>query len=391
MWFFRSPEIFFGEDALTHLSELQGKRAFIVTDKVLAGLGFVNRIKEQLEIAGIPSDLFDEVEPQPSLQTVRRGAEQMMASNPDWIIGLGGGSCMDAARAMWIHYERPDIDPEAINPFDQLGLRSKARLICIPTTAGTGSESGYGVVLTDTESKRKLTLGAREATADIALVDPQFTQFLPRIVTADTGIDVLTHAIEGYTCTWANDFTDGPCLKAIYLVFQYLPRAVKNGADDMQAREKMANAASIAGLALGNSTVALAHALGHSTGALFPQLTHGRVTALFLPYTIEYTANGQDDNRCYRDIAYILGLSVENDEEATRMLVLAIRDLIAEIGLPLSLASAGISADEFESKLAGMVERAEFDANLLAGRRIPEADEIEKLYRYAYEGKSIDF
>ncbi len=391
MWFFRSPEIYFGEDSLAYLSELQGKRAFIVTDAVLEGLGYVQRVREQLEIAGIPSDLFAEVEPQPSLQTVRRGAKQMMDSQPDWVIGLGGGSCMDAARAMWIHYERPDIDPEAINPFDQLGLRSKARLICIPTTAGTGSESGYGVVLTDTETHRKLTLGAREATADIAIVDPQFSQHLPQQVTIDTGIDVLTHAIEGYTCTWANDFTDGPCLKAAHLVFNYLPRAAKNGADDMQAREKMANAAAIAGLALGNSTVALAHALGHSAGALLPQLTHGRITALFLPYTIEFTANGAEDNRRYQDIAYILGLKAENDRQAATELVKAIQGLMSDVGLPLNLADAGISVAEFEEKLPGMVERAEFDANLLAGRRIPDEAEIEKLIRYAYDGRSIDF
>ena len=266
MWFFRSPEIIFGDGALDHLDELQGNHAFIVTDGVLAGLGFVDRVVEKLENAGISHTTFAEVEPQPSLQTVRRGAAAMLENSPDWIIGLGGGSCMDAARAMWILYECPDLDPAEINPFDHLGLRTKAKLMCIPTTSGTGSEAGYGVVLTDTEAQRKLTLGSREATADLAIVDPQFTEHLPPAVTVDTGIDVLTHAIEGYTCTWANDFTDGPCLKAVHLVFRYLPRVVEHGADDMEAREKMANAATIAGLALGNSTVALAHALGHSAG-----------------------------------------------------------------------------------------------------------------------------
>lgn len=296
---------------------------------------------------------------------------------------------MDAARAMWILYERPDVDPAAISPMETLGLRQKARLLCIPTTAGTGSETGYAVVLTDTEQQRKLTLGAPEATADLAVVDPLFTAHLPRQATADTGIDALTHAVEGYTSTWANDFTDGPCLKAIDLVFHYLPRAVAQGAQDMEAREKMANAATIAGLALGNSAVALAHALGHSAGALFSELPHGRITALFLPYTIEFTANGGGGR--YQDIAYMLRLPASTAEEAAASLAQAIRDLMESVGLPLSLKDAGISPTEFASMLQPMCARADVDANLLMGRRIPDDEELKKLFEYAYEGRPIDF
>ena len=391
MWFFRAPEVYFGQDSLSHLAELKGRLAFIVTDRVLASLGFVERVSEQLNVAGIASQLYSDVEPQPSLETVREGAAQMLAAGPDWIIGLGGGSCMDAARAMWILYEHPDIDPASISPLEDIELRQKARLICIPTTAGTGSEAGYAMVLTDNIEKRKLTLATRNATADLAIVDPQFTANLPRGVTVDTGIDVLTHAIEGYTSTWANDFTDGPCLKAIHLVFRYLPRAAKHGAEDLHARERMANAATLAGLALGNSAVALAHALGHSAGALLPQLTHGRVTALFLPYTIEYNMIGVEDLRRYQDISYILGLAADDPRQATRALVRAIRDLQQELELPLSLRDAGISEEAFQERIAGMVERAEFDANLLMGQRIPDVEELEKLFRYAYQGREVDF
>ncbi|MBK8985277.1 MAG: iron-containing alcohol dehydrogenase [Chloroflexi bacterium] len=389
MWFFHCPEISFGEDALSHLATIQGQRAFIVTDAVIQQLGFVTAVQDQLTAAGLESQVFAEVEPDPSLQTVRRGAAQMLAYEPDWIIGLGGGSSMDAAKAMWIHYERPDIEPEAINPFESLGLRQKARLICIPTTAGTGSEAGYGIILTDTENARKLTLGSPEATPDIAIVDPYFTANLPRQVTADTGIDVLTHAMEAYIATWANDFTDGLCLQAIRLVFAYLPRAAANGVNDPEAREKMANAATIAGMVLGNSSVALAHALGHSAGALLHQLPHGRITAIFLPYTLQFVANGGYGR--FQDIAHTLQLPAANETEATASVIQAIFHLLDTIGQPKSLQAAGIATDQFVELLPIMVEHVEMDANLLMSPRIPDTSEVEKLLQYAYEGRAVDF
>jgi alcohol dehydrogenase class IV len=389
MWFFRSPEICFGEDARTQLALLNGRRAFIVTDPVILSLGYVDAVQAELTKAGLDSQVFAEVEPDPCLETVRRGAQLMLAYEPDWVIGLGGGSSMDAAKAMWIHYERPDIEPDAINPFEPLGLRQKARLICIPTTAGTGSEAGYGIVLTDTDNARKLTLGAPEATPDMAIVDPYFTANLPTQVTADTGIDVLTHAIEAYLATWANDFTDGLCLQAIRLVFAYLPRAVANGVADPEAREKMANAATIAGLVLGNSSVALAHALGHSAGALFHQAPHGRITATFLPYTLQFVANGGHGR--FRDIANVLLLPAATENEAVASIVQAIFDLLDAIGQPKSLQAAGIPEDQFVELLPIMVEHVEMDANLLMSPRIPDTTETEKLLQYAYEGRVIDF
>lgn len=389
MWFFRAPHITFGEDALSQLATIQGQRAFIVTDPVIEQLGFVATVQEQLAAAGLESAVFAEVEPDPSLNTVRRGAAQMHAYEPDWIIGLGGGSSMDAAKAMWIHYERPDLDPEAINPFDELGLRQKARLICIPTTAGTGSEAGYALILTDTDNARKLTLGAPEATPDMAIVDPYFTAKLPRQVTADTGIDVLTHAIEAYLATWANDFTDGLCLQAMRLVFNYLPRAAANGHGDMEAREKMANAATIAGMVLGNSTVALAHALGHSAGALLGGLPHGRITGIFLPYTLQFVANG--GNGRFQDLAHTLHLPANDENEAAANLVAAIFDLFEQVGLPHCLATAGVPEDQFNALLPTMIAHVEMDANLLMSPRIPDTTEVEKLLQYAYDGRAVDF
>ncbi|GJM40928.1 MAG: hypothetical protein DHS20C20_12100 [Ardenticatenaceae bacterium] len=389
MWFFKCPEFFFGEDALSQLEMLPGKRAFIVTDANIAKLGFPDMVQKTLADANIDSQIFAEVEPDPSLQTVQRGADAMLAYEPDWIIGLGGGSSMDAAKAMWILYERPGIEPESISPMEDLGLRQKARLICIPTTAGTGSESNYGIVLTDTAEKRKLTLGSREATPDIAIVDPIFTKNLPAFITADTGIDVWGHAIEAYSCGWANDFTDGLCLQAARMVYKYLPRAVADGPNDEEAREKMANAASIAGITLGNSQVALAHALGHSAGALFKTIPHGRITAIFLPYTIEFVANGGVGR--YADLAAMIGQPTDDEAEAAKNLVSATRDLMRQIDLPISLQEAGISAADLEENMETLVEHVMIDTNTLMSRRIPEFDEIEKLFQYAFDGRSVDF
>ncbi|HEY53506.1 MAG TPA: iron-containing alcohol dehydrogenase, partial [Caldilineae bacterium] len=197
MWFFDCPEIVYGEDALSQLEELNGERAFIVTDPVLHELGFTARIAALLTTAGLEVTHFSEVEPEPSLQTVQRGAEQMRGFKPDWIVGLGGGSAMDAAKAMWVLYERPDLQPDEISPMMELNIGKLAKLIAIPTTAGTGSEATWATVLTDKSDGRKLALGSRETVPTIAIVDPALTLDLPARVTADTGLDALTHAIEG--------------------------------------------------------------------------------------------------------------------------------------------------------------------------------------------------
>jgi alcohol dehydrogenase class IV len=387
MWYFGSPLIVFGEDALSELARIEGKRAFIVTDPNLAQLGFVDMVGQQLAAAGLAYEVFDEVEPDPSLQTVRRGAERMRQYAPDWIIGLGGGSSMDAAKAMWVLYEHPDMVPEEINPVVPLDMRQKARLITIPTTSGTGAETTWAVVLTDTADERKLVLGARENMADMAIVDPAFVGNLPPQITADTGMDALTHAVEGYTAMWHNDFCDGLCLMATKLVFDYLPRAVADG-QDKEAREKMHNAASIAGLGFGNSVAALAHAMGHSLGAVF-HIPHGRAVGLFLPYTIEFV--GQPAAERFADIVRFIGHSRPSTEDAPATLANDIRDLARSVHQPLSLQEAGLSQEQFEAGLPRLIENAEMDATLVVTPRIPEGGELERLFRCAFDGKPIDF
>jgi len=388
MWYFVTPEVVFGQDAVSRLAQLEGKAAFIVTDGNMVKLGFVDKVKEQLSQAGIESSVFDGVEPDPSVETVKKGASEMSLYKPDWVVALGGGSVLDAAKAMWVLYERPDVRIEELNPFGPpLGLRSKARLVCIPTTSGTGAEATWGIVLTVTEEKRKMSVGSRETTPDIAIVDPQFALEMPPELTAQTGMDVLTHAIEGFTSTWKNDFSDGPCLRAIQLVFQYLPKAYKDG-KDLEAREKMHNAGCMAGIGFINSMCALAHATGHSLGGIF-HTPHGRAVGLFLPYTIEFIGDAREE--LWAEIAYSIRLQVPEGKKAAPILAQGIRDLARGINEPLSIKELGIPSDSFDNSMEKLVDYAMADFQLVTTARSPSSEETEKFFRYAYEGKSIDF
>jgi alcohol dehydrogenase class IV len=389
MWFFNSPEIVFGEEALSYLERLEGKRAFIVTDPVISKLGHPARVKAALEAAGFEVAIFDRVESDPSLETVRAGAAAMTEFQPDWIVGLGGGSSLDAAKGMWVLYERPDIDPEGINPIEVLHLRRKARLVAIPTTSGTGSEATWAIVLTNVAERRKIGLGSREAMPDMAILDPSFVMSLPPRVTADTGMDALTHAVEGFSCQWHNDISDGLCLKAAQMVFEYLPRAYRNG-NDAEARLKMHVAAGIAGLGFGNAMASLAHGMGHSLGGVF-HVPHGRGVSLFLPYTIEYCANGDPGSTRYSEIARFLVLPHASEKEAAASLASAIRRLQESLEQPRTIAACGISRGDFDKDLGLLVFNAGNDNQTVTSTRMPDDVEMRRLFEYAYEGKSIDF
>ena len=389
MWFFTSPQIVYGEDALSYLEQIQGTKALIVTDPTLHQLGLTAKVEAPLHAAGMETAIFAEVEPEPSLQTVLRGAKVAQDYGPDLIIGLGGGSPMDAAKAIAVLYEDPEINLEELAPWAPLTF-TKCKLIAIPTTAGTGSETTWAIVLTDTESKRKLSTGHRAMVPFLAVLDPILTQFLPPRITADTGLDVLTHAIEGYAGTWHNDFCDGMCLQAAKLVFQHLVEAVENGKVNLEARERMINAAAIAGLGFGNANAALAHAMGHSLGAYFKQ-PHGRVVGLLLPYTVEYCLRGDTETR-YGDLARFAGLTQSQDEmEAGTILVQAIRALAERIGQPASIADLGIDRAAFDAGMHTLIEHAEGDTQIVTSTRVPDGEELQQLFDYAFEGKPIDF
>lgn len=387
MWFFSSPHIVFGEDALDYIEELQGKRAFIVTDKVLNNLGLGDKIRQRFEDAGMEVMVFDEVEPEPSLGTVKRGSQVMADFEPDWVVGLGGGSCMDAAKAMWALYERPDLEPDEISPLAPLGVRNKARLVTIPTTSGTGSECTWMVILSDLEEKRKITMGSHELIADYALVDPALVMEMPSQLAADTGMDALAQAIESYTSTWRNDFAAGLCLHAVRMVFDFLSRSVKNGADDPEAREKMHLAASIAGLGMSNSQASLSHVLGHALGAQF-KVPHGRAVGLYLPYTMEWFLPVATES--YAELARSIGLPASTDEEGARSLIQAVRDLLRELGQPMTVAELNIDRQAYEAAIPTMVYTGLGDA-AASSPRVPSKEEHASLFRYAYDGRSVDF
>jgi alcohol dehydrogenase class IV len=390
MWYFRSPEIIFGPDALEHLTYLTGRRAFIVTDATLVKFGFARQVQAKLKQAGIDSEIYSQVEAEPAIATIQAGAAAMAAYQPDWVVGLGGGSPIDAAKAMWILYENPDINLLAVNPFEPFNLRQKARMVAISATSGTGAEVTWGIVLTDPADQRKVAVGSPQNIPDIAIVDPSLAVTMPPRLTADTGMDALTHAVEGYTSSWNNDFSDGLCLKATQLVFQYLPRAVANSAD-LEAREKMHNAAAIAGLGFINSMCSLAHALGHSLGAVY-NLPHGRTVGLFLPYTIQYNACNQSEPPRYQDLAAFLGLPATTPHQGAATLVQAIRQLAVEIGQPLTIQQAiPISFSDFEESLDKLVENATSDTQIITSLRSPDAADIRQLFIYAYYGQDIDW
>jgi len=387
MWYFVSPQVVFGEGALDALDDVQGRQALIVTDVSLVQLGLVERVSDRLKKAGLQVSVFDAVESDPSVETVLCGAQVAQSTRPDWIVGLGGGSPMDAAKAIWVLYERPDLEPAEINPFIRLDLRRKARLITIPTTSGTGAEVTWAIVLSDRVEQRKMGLGNRENAADIAIVDPAMAAGMPPRLTADTGLDALTHAVEGYTCSWHTDLTDGLCLKAIRNVLSFLPRAVADGSD-MEARERLANAATCAGLGFGNAMASLAHAMGHALGAIF-HVPHGRAVSLFLPYTIDFM--GREAPERFAELAALIGCSPSTGEGGARALAERIRTLIAQIGNPTRLADLGLQRAAYEAQLTKLVDDAFNDTQMVTACRGPSYEELTQLFVAAYDGESVDF
>jgi len=376
-----------GEDALDYLRCLRGERALVITDRVLASLGLAERVASLLREAGLEVRVFDRVEPEPSRRVVEEAVHLAREFEPDWIIGLGGGSCMDVAKAAFVLYERPDLTLDEIAPLAELGLRKKARLLNIPTTSGTGSEATWAIVITDEREKRKMELASREVVADVAILDPSLPASMPPRLTADTGLDALTHALEAYVSRWHNDFSDALALWAIRAVFRYLPRAYRNG-QDAEAREKLHNAATMAGMAFSNSQICIAHAMGHALGALF-KVPHGRSVAVFLPYTIEYNARAAADR--YAEVADALGLGGEGAAEKTTKLVKAVRELLREVDGPLSVADLGIRRADYEARLEDLVDRAMSSTGTVANPRDVGRQEYARLFKYAYEGKPIDF
>jgi len=390
MWTFSCPFIAYGDNSLEYIAQIQGKKAFIVTDKNIVKLGLVKLVTDQLDAVNIKWQIFDEVEPEPSLNTVKKGGVAVGKYQPDWVIGVGGGSCMDAAKAIIILLVRPDLEPDSIIASDTYNFRAKARLMAVPTTSGTGSEATWAIILTDTNENRKLGLGTTECMPDVAILDPVMVAGMPPQITADTGMDVITHAIEGYVSTWGTSITDGPGLIATRKTLEYLPKAYKNG-DDLEARKEMQNAATLGGMSFGNSMAGLGHSTGHALGAIY-HVPHGRAVGLFLPYTMEYLINGSEETTAkYAEIARFCRIASGSDKECAKALAAKVRALAKEIGQPLSVKECGIDKAKYEESVPGLIDRALNEVMTMTVTRVPGEEDLGKIFRYAYEGKSIDF
>jgi acetaldehyde dehydrogenase / alcohol dehydrogenase len=395
-WFKVPSQIFFEKNSTQVLASIPGiSKAFIATSSSPVKNGYVDSVLYQLKKnpGNIQFEIFSDIEPEPGIETVMNGAERMRKFEPDCVIALGGGSVMDAAKGMWLFYEHPDTEFDSLKQkfFDPSKrvvkfpiLRGKAKFIAIPTTSGTGSEVTSFSVLTDKKTNIKYPLADFQLTPDIAIVDPQFVVTVPQHVTADTGMDVLTHAIEAYVSVLANDFTDGLALKAIQLVFEYLPRAYRDGRDEL-AREKMHNASTIAGMAFANSFLGINHSLAHVLEAEF-NIAHGRANAILLPHVIRYNAEKPNkfmtfpkyehfiaDER-YAEIARILGLPAKTTEEGVESLIQAIIKLGEELEISMSIGGNDVNKSAFD------------DQDTIANPKQPFVKELANIYRHAFIG-----
>ena len=372
------PEIQFSENSLEYLSSLDGKRAVLVTGgSSMKKFGFLDKAAELLSEANIESKVIDGVEPNPSVKTVEKGKEIMLDFQPDWIIAIGGGSALDAAKIMWAFYEHPELEFEEIIEVASIPkLRNKAKFIAIPSTSGTASEITAFSVITDTEKKIKYPIVSPEIIPDIAIVDPEIPSTMPSHITANTGMDVMAHAVESFVSTNASDYTDPLAMKAIKLVFDYLPTAVENG-DDMEAREKMHNASTMAGMAFSNSSLGIIHSLAHKIGGEL-HITHGLANAILLPYVIEYNYESAENK--FSKIEEQLGIDSLADE---------IRKLNKKIAIPSSFKEIDwleVEDEEFDNILSRMSKNALEDPCTLTNPKEPNLADMKKIYKDAYYG-----
>ena len=408
-WFKIPPKIYFEYDSIQYLQDMEGiSRAFIVSDPMMVKLGYVDKVLYYLNKRSETCHftIFSDVESDPDVETVMRGVEEMRHFQPDVIIALGGGSAMDAAKGMWLFYEHPETSFDGLRQkFMDIRKRvvrfphlEKCKMVAIPTTSGTGSEVTAFTVITDKTKGIKYPLADYAVTPNVAIIDPQFVLTLPKRATADTGMDVLTHAIEAYISNMANDYTDGLALQAMDLVFTYLKRAYDNGPSDLKAREKMHNASCIAGMAFTNAFLGLNHSMAHKLGGDY-HIPHGRANAILLPYVIKYNSIKPDkfvpfpkyetfiaDKKLAR-AARFLGFGGNTVEESVDNFIAAIRKLMKDLDMPMSIKAEGIDEKEFMDNLMELSDKAHDDQCTGANPKYPLVSDIAELYKKAYYGE----
>ncbi|MGW6938245.1 bifunctional acetaldehyde-CoA/alcohol dehydrogenase [Streptomyces xanthophaeus] len=408
-WFKVPPKIYFERNSIRYLGEMEGiSRVSIVTDKTMVALGFVQKVTDILQAreGSVAVQVIDSVEPNPELSTVQAGAALMREFRPDTIIGLGGGSPMDAAKIMWLMYERPEVEfADTKEKFFDVRKRAytfpplgeKAKMVAIPTTSGTGSEVTPFAVISDPAAAQKYPLADYALTPDVAIVDPVLPMNLPPTVTADSGFDALTHATEAYVSAYSNDYTDGLCLQAIKLIFENLQRCVVDGPNDPEAREKMHNASTVAGMAFANAFLGLVHAMAHTLGNTF-KVAHGRTNAILLPHVIRH--NGTVSHKAtpwpkaevyraperFQEIARMLGLPAATAAEGVESYARAVEELRTRCGIPASFAEQGVDERAFIEALPAQAMNAYADQCAPANPRMPMIDDMQQLMRQAYYG-----
>lgn len=409
MQWFKVPEkIYFEAGSIQYLEKMPDiSRAFIVTDPSMVELGYVDKILYYLRKRKeyVHSEIFSDVESDPSFDTIHRGVKLMQEFKPDVVIALGGGSPIDAAKGMWLFYEHPEADPEGMKlkfmdirkrtyKFPKLGIKSK--MVAIPTTSGTGSEVTSFAVITDKNQNKKYPLADYELTPDVAIVDPDLVMSLPKTITADTGMDVLTHAIESYVSNMASDYTDGLAEKAVELVFKNIREAYNNGSNK-EAREKMHNASTIAGMAFTNAFLGINHSLAHKIGAEF-HLPHGRINAILLPYVIRYNSQMPTKfvsfpkyeyfiaDQKYADLSRRMNFPAYTNEEGVNSLIEEIKKLNNDLNIPKSFKEAGIDEKEFLAKADILADRAFEDQCTTANPRLPLVSELKQILLDSYYG-----
>lgn len=373
--------IIHGANCLEYLKNLEGKKAVLVTGgSSMKKFGFLDKAKSYLEEGGFEVLIIDGVEPDPSIKTCIEGAKKMQEFEPDWIIPIGGGSAMDAAKVMWVFYEHPGYSFAKLAAFINPPLRNKAKMACIPSTSGTASEITAFSVITDTENEIKYPLVHPDFVPDVAICDPVIASKMPAKITAQTGMDVMTHAVEAFVSTGQDDYSSPLAIRAIELVFNNLKKAYDKG-DDLVAREKMHDASTIAGMAFSNASLGIVHSMAHKIGGIF-HLTHGEANAIMLPYIIDYNRKSTDR---YDVIEKILGIDDLAEE---------IRKLNSAVGLSNDIKSGKntiIDEEKFLEVLDTMSENAFKDACTLTNPRETSVEDIKKIYKAAYYGEKIDF
>ena len=382
-------DIYYGRGALETLKTLEGKRAIVVVGgHSMKQFGFLDKTVAYLKEAGMEVSLFEHVEADPSVETVMKGAEAMHQFQPDWIVSIGGGSPIDAAKAMWAFYEYPDTTFEQlITPFSFPKLRTKAKFAAIPSTSGTATEVTAFSVITDYHKGIKYPLADYNITPDIAIVDPAIAESMPKTLTAHTGMDALTHAIEAYVSTLNSVFTDPLALKAVSMVNEYL---IDSDNGNMSAREQMHYAQCLAGMAFSNALLGIVHSMAHKTGAAFStgHIPHGCANAIYLPYVIQY--NYPNASKRYGDIARAAGLTGKDDAELTEKLLNRIRDMNKQMGIPATLKEFGINEAEFKAKLKDISVNAVGDACTGSNPRKITPAQMEELLTCIYYGNKVD-